>query len=55
MNRWFIGHGFKRLESTSYPWQQAMRKMDKRGAKASRKHYFIILTEVQYTWLVLVV
>ena len=27
-----IGHGLKRLESTSYPWQQAMRKMDKRGA-----------------------
>ena len=32
MNIKFIGHGLKRLESTSYPWQQAMRKMDKRGA-----------------------
>jgi hypothetical protein len=27
-----IGHGLKRLESTSHRWQQAMRKMDKRGA-----------------------
>ena len=26
-----IGHGLKRLESTSYRWQQAIRKMDKRG------------------------
>ena len=35
-----IGHGLKRLESTSYPWQQAMRKMDKRGAKHHKTLFY---------------